>query len=35
MKRYKINYGAIASGVATLEEVFGGKQTDRLMEEIA
>ncbi len=35
MKRYKINYDAIASGVATLEEVFGGKQTDRLVEEIA
>lgn len=35
MKRYKINYDAIASGVATLEEVFGGKQADRLVEEIA
>lgn len=35
MKRYKINYDAIASGVATLEEVFGGRQTDRLIEEIA
>lgn len=35
MKRYKINYDAIASGVATLEEVFGGRQTDRLVEEIA
>lgn len=35
MKRYKINYDAIASGVATLEEVFGGKQADRLIEEIA
>ena len=35
MKRYKINYDAIASGVTTLEEVFGGKQADRLIEEIA
>ena len=35
MKRYKINYDAIASGVATLEEVFRGKQADRLIEEIA
>lgn len=35
MKRYKINYGTIASGVATLEEVFGGKQADKLTEEIA
>lgn len=35
MKRYKINYDAIASGVATLEEVFGGRQADRLVEEIA
>lgn len=35
MKRYKINYDAIASGVATLEKVFGGEQTDRLVEEIA
>lgn len=35
MKRYKINYDAIASGVATIEEVFGGKQADRLVEEIA
>ena len=35
MKRYKINYNAIASGVATIEEVFGGRQADRLVEEIA